>query len=58
MLFGVLYDGEVCTENCPLLLLMGKNLFSFLAFGILFFIHVDSGQKREASEKNRPLPKQ
>jgi hypothetical protein len=27
LLFGVLHDGEVCSENCPLLLLMGKNLF-------------------------------
>jgi hypothetical protein len=26
LLFGVLYDGEVCSENGPLLLLMGKNL--------------------------------
>jgi hypothetical protein len=41
--FGVLYDGEVCTENCPLLLLVGKDLFSFLALRILFFIYVDSG---------------
>jgi hypothetical protein len=27
LLFGVLHNGEVCSENCPLLLLMGKNLF-------------------------------
>jgi hypothetical protein len=27
LLFGVLYYGEVCGENGPLLLLMGKNLF-------------------------------
>jgi hypothetical protein len=27
LLFGVLYDGEACSENGPLLLLMGKNLF-------------------------------
>ncbi len=37
---------------------MGNNLFSFLAFGILFFIYVASGQKREASEKKPSLPKQ
>jgi hypothetical protein len=57
LLFGVLYDGEVCSENCPLLLLMGKNLFSFLAFRKLLFINVDSGQKREASEKKASLAK-
>jgi hypothetical protein len=36
---------------------MGKNLFSFLAFGILFFIYVGSGQKREAGEKKPSLAK-
>jgi len=57
LLFGVFYDGGACTENCPLLLLMGKNLFSFFAFGILFLFMWTLGRNGKQAKKNRPLPK-
>jgi hypothetical protein len=58
LLFGVAYDGEVCSLNGPLLLLMGKNCSDSSPSANYFLFMWILGRNGKRAKKKPSLPKQ